>query len=458
MKKLWLLFVIMGVIIGLVVCQKPPETGWIAVKSEPQGADVYLDDSLTDQQTNCILADVVPGEHVVGIVLDGYVDHEDTVVVEAGDTVLVSAVFSNTEGELLWRFKTDEAVYDEVISSPAIGLDGAIYFGSNNGYFYALNPDGTLKWKSYITGWGIIATPAVGSNGTIYFAVDDEDEDEYDFCVYALNPDGNLKWKFPTQDWFESCVALAADGTIYCTRWNHDNVDLLALNPEGELKWQYPAAWGDPSVGANGTIYSPGEVGIEGDYYEVLAINPEGTIRWRKETGLAEPSSFAIGADGTIYFTTNFQTVRGFDGNSGDYKWYYEFEGHTDLPPVIDAEGKLYFGTSEGDLYVLNENGGLEWKFQTGMPIKSSPAIGSDGVIYVGVGSLLLALNPDSTFRWSYLTGGQINSSPAISPEGVIYFGSNDGYLYALKTSSRGFASSPWPKYRHDNQNTGRAQ
>ncbi len=52
-------------------------------------------------------------------------------------------------GDILWKFHTQASLTNEnfVDSCPAIGDDGTIYFGSDDNYFYALNPDGTLKWK-----------------------------------------------------------------------------------------------------------------------------------------------------------------------------------------------------------------------------------------------------------------------------------------------------------------------
>ena len=41
---------------------------------------------------------------------------------------------------LKWRYKTHAAVY----SSPAIGTDGTIYVGSDDGYLYAVNASGNL--------------------------------------------------------------------------------------------------------------------------------------------------------------------------------------------------------------------------------------------------------------------------------------------------------------------------
>ena len=49
--------------------------------------------------------------------------------------------------------------------------------------------DGTLKW-SYSTGGLVQSSPAVGSDGTVYVG-------SFDNNLYAINPDGTLKWRMP---------------------------------------------------------------------------------------------------------------------------------------------------------------------------------------------------------------------------------------------------------------------
>src|SRR3989442_16012102 len=75
-------------------------------------------------------------------------------------------------------------------SSPAIGPDGTIYFGTWEGKFWALNPNGSNKW-TFTTGVEIRSSPAVGADGTIYFGCRDRK-------LYALQPDGKRKWEFKT--------------------------------------------------------------------------------------------------------------------------------------------------------------------------------------------------------------------------------------------------------------------
>ena len=81
----------------------------------------------------------------------------------------------------------------------------------------------------------------------------------------------------------------------------------------------------------------------------------------------------------------------------------------------------------------MNPGGTKKWAFAIGSLIFSSPAIGADGTIYVGSEDKnLYAINPNGTKKWAYATGGKIESSPAIGADGTIYVGSNDGILYAI--------------------------
>lgn len=66
-------------------------------------------------------------------------------------------------GDLKWTFQT----YHPVDSSPAVGDDGTIYVGSQ-GFCYAINPDGTMKWAFSTHGGAGVSSPAIGPDGTLY--------------------------------------------------------------------------------------------------------------------------------------------------------------------------------------------------------------------------------------------------------------------------------------------------
>ena len=58
--------------------------------------------------------------------------------------LVLSPLVLAQNGTQQWAFQTG----DMVTSSPAIGTDGTIYVGSWDNYLYALDPDGTEKWKN----------------------------------------------------------------------------------------------------------------------------------------------------------------------------------------------------------------------------------------------------------------------------------------------------------------------
>jgi len=59
---------------------------------------------------------------------------------------------------------------------------------------------------------------------------------------------------------------------------------------------------------------------------------------------------------------------------------------------------------------------------------------------------------------WEFQTGGPMGSSPAIGSDGTVYVGSSDNKLYAIKTDSKGLANSPWPMHRQNPLHTGRTK
>jgi len=93
----------------------------------------------------------------------------------------------------------------------------------------------------------------------------------------------------------------------------------------------------------------------------------------------------------------------------------------------------------------------VQWTFQTGDGVASSPSIGEDGTIYVGSGwhhlvhsdSNLYAINPDGTLKWEFPTGKAVFSSPAIGEDGAIYFGSLDKNFYVVEDSGT-YAKMRW--------------
>ncbi len=323
--------------------------------------------------------------------------------------------YSGSKGATLkWYYGTDAPIS----SSPAIGSDGTIYFGSYDKSLYAINPDGSLKWN-YGTGGGVDSSVAIRADGTIYFG----SRDNY---FYALNQNGFLEWQYATGNPIASSPVIGDGGTIYFG--SYDNC-LHALNPDGSLKWKYETGnsiKSSPAIGSDGTIY------FGSDDNHLYALNSDGSLKWKYETDNSIKSSPAIGSDGTIYFGSNDGCLYALTPD-GSLRWPYRTGNWVISSPAIGSDGTIYFGSYDGYFYALNPNGTPKWYYKTGDAVKSSPAIGSDGIIYFGSSDgYLYALNPDGSLNWKYKFGGNCESSPAIGADGTIYFGAGFGSLYAI--------------------------
>ena len=140
--------------------------------------------------------------------------------------------------------------------------------------------------------------------------------------------------------------------------------------------------------------------------------------------------------------------------------WEFETGSYVYSSPAIGSDGTVYVGSADCCLYAINPKSGVKlWEFETGHSVSSSPAIGSDGTVYVGSNDRkLYALNGKTGDKlWEFETGDKVSYSPAIGSDGTLYIGSWDKKLYAIKTDSKGPAKSPWPMRGQNPQHTGRA-
>ena len=162
----------------------------------------------------------------------------------------------------------------------------------------------------------------------------------------------------------------------------------------------------------------------------MAAYGQDGTQKWAFPTG-GFVGSPAIGADGALYVGSNDFNLYAINPD-GTQKWAFP-TGNNVGSPAIGADGTVYVGSFEllNNLYAINPDGTQKWVFRTGGAVNASPAIGADGTLYVGnFASNLIAINPDGTLKWFFHTGGAfVTSSPAIGADGTVYVGAATGRL-----------------------------
>lgn len=326
-------------------------------------------------------------------------------------------------GGIIWAFEPGTGLG----SAPVIMPDKSICVGGANGTLYVIYPNGTLKWSKNFGGSSITWQAAVNSDGTIFFA--------YGNTLYCLSADGDTIWTYEASDTLNSSPVLGQDGSIYLS--SQTARTFYAVNIDGTLKWRSVlpvlgvenASLGTPAIGANGTIYMGDSKGF------LRYVNPQ--------TGVMFASRYGIDASPRT------------------------------CQPVVLANGYIVIGCTNTALYGCPPDGGPNYNLATLSyqgATYSTPAVGTDGTLYFGVSyqvthhtyyfyAVTPVYGPSSWYfstRWSYLVGHQMTSSPALGTDGTAYIGTTDGYVYAIYTENTGYQqNSPFPRYRHDNFNTG---
>ncbi len=303
---------------------------------------------------------------------------------------------------------------------------------------------------------GIVSSAVIGYDGTIYVGAGWYFNGTLDSCLYALNPDGSVKWCFKGDDGFFSTPALGPDGTLYITGVDGYMYAVEDSVTYGKLRWRtYLDYWfslSSPAISHDGqTVYAGSPS------FKFFAINTaDGSVNWSYKTGWCIISSAAINDDGIIYCGTKFHKVYAYSdvlqGPEWDFSTGVFYDGHlVDCSPAIGPDGTIYVGSDpygaagmghlavpvDTNFWAINPDGSLKWAFATGDGVESSPAVGTDGIVYFGsYDSCLYSVTDMGNYgsqNWKFKTDGPIDGSPTIDGDGTVYIASRDSTLYALR-------------------------
>lgn len=159
---------------------------------------------------------------------------------------------NTSDGSFKWRLDLLGPIY----SSPVVADDGTIYIGSDGGsgvgYLFAVNPDGSQKWRYDFIPTNPHSAPTIGPDGTIYIGNDDN----YLYAITDEGTSGALKWRFLTGGDIDSKPLVHEDGTIWFG--SNDN-HLYVVDNEGGLQIDRFNLYGDvtagPIQGSDGAVY-----------------------------------------------------------------------------------------------------------------------------------------------------------------------------------------------------------
>ncbi len=334
-----------------------------------------------------------------------------------------------TNGSTRWR----QTYGGRTFSSPVVGPDGTIYYGTSNGVV-AVRPNGTQRWVNwtnrYSTAW---SAPAVSADGKLYIIANPQDA-----ILLALDAShGTLLWSLYLGGTnVRSSPTIGPDGRIYVTNGEISPISqtggyLYCINPDGTIAWRRyldTEANSIPAFDPDGTIYV-------GSARHLNAISPNGTLLWRYPTFYPVQGTIVC-MDGRIFFTS-WDGVFRCVSTSGQLLWQVVVGELVESGPATDGERVYVCSPRFSELRCYSVQGVLRWRTTIGAR-SSTPAIGSDGTVYVmgNAHSTLYALNPQNGLpRWSYTLNLQ-------SPYTSVAIG-GDGTVYLLEATGRILAFGP---------------
>jgi len=319
--------------------------------------------------------------------------------------------------ELLWKVEIPDGMFE---ATPII-IDGTIYLGCLDGFFYAFDLlTGEQKWK-FPTDLGFRAAAAY-RDGAIYVG----DEDGRFFCIEADS--GEMRWVFETLAEIDSGANFhgthvlfgSQDATLYCLEaedgaevWRHQIEDQIRCSPTIVEDRAFLA-------GCDGMLHivnlSDGE--------RIAAVEIDG------------PTGSTPAVMGTrCYFGTEGETFFAIDWQQAEIAWSYRHpQRHFPIrSSAAVAEGGVYFGGRDKLVHALNpESGEPVWEFPARARVDSSPILVGDRLFAASAdGSLYEIDTKTGEQSWLYEAGGGFTASPAVA-DGRLVIGNDDGVVFCF--------------------------
>ena len=326
-------------------------------------------------------------------------------------------------------------VYDGSLSNIAIGNDDFIYFTSKYGLNVVNSSTGTREWKYTIEISNnnlSNSTPTIDSNNNVYFGTNSH----YIYCVNGVTRTHLWKYELggPVQSSPIICnhndiKVLANDGKLYDISGNGNavvpttpQVQMFMLDERHTGKSPYSAPATQPTIKWTSNF-------VSGNLYVLptVAINSDGT-------------SLYLGSnDGYLYSLNTSNGVQNWKTkvSNPDYSRPVTSRASLYTSPAISSDGTIYVGSNDGYLHAVHSSGDAKWTYNAGYPLQSSPIIDISGAIYFGAGKKMYSIGDNGFYAYSkwvepFDTSGNINSSPVLGQNGTIYFGSDDGKVYGI--------------------------
>lgn len=314
------------------------------------------------------------------------------------------------------------------VEAIAVGRNDTAYVVSRPRVM-AISSGGKIRWKSARTSTGdYFFDAAIGSQGSIFVSEDNFIE-TFPF-LNAFSRDGKRVGRRFLEAGISE-VTIGPDGTLFVC----SDQDLFALSQDRRLRWSRRGCGQAPAIGSDGVVYAMEGDFVSAPYFNAFSSDGTQSIHRKLREKPLRFGSPAIAPDGTVYSVSSDDRLFAMTPQ-GVIKWTQPAGPESfRLTPAIASNGTVYVASANA-LRAISPDGSLLWNLKTSANSLSSPAITGDHTIFAGSKDGLIAVRPNGTVKWTALIG-PLRSDPVIRPDGTILVAGSDGQsgviLYAFQ-------------------------
>ncbi len=292
----------------------------------------------------------------------------------------------------------------------------SIYRGNNQrtGQYFAEHPHAVLRkfWSSGVLNDNIHSASKSSpiTDGKNIYVGNDRGQ------MISFDEEGKMQWRVTSNsDRGVHGTAVIAGNAIF---WGDYSGMLLAANKDnGHIMWTVDLAdtIGSTPLYSNKYLYVSVETHIPSDGFVAKVDASSGNIIWKSPMlGEQAHSSPAMSEDGkTIYVGSNNGFMSAIDTNSGEFRWRYRTEAPIKGTAAV-AKNDVYFCSWDKNLYKLNSEGKLIWKYDLNGSCQSSVTFSNnfESVFVLTKTGMIISLDTgNANLKWSYQAGSPLISS-----------------------------------------------
>jgi outer membrane protein assembly factor BamB len=228
-------------------------------------------------------------------------------------------------------------------------------------------------------------------------------------------------------------ASVLIEDTLYTASGSH----VYALNPQtGVLKWRFPGEAQGAKIFGAAPILLGGQV-IVGDYeFQLHSLNPDsGGEIWVNKDAKGRWIGSPITVGDLIIAPNADYNLYALNAN-GIVQWKFSVKNGLWTQPSTDGTN-VYVSSMDKNLYALDgKTGKALWSVELGASVLFSQTLADDGNLYVGtLNNEVLAISSETgKIIWRTPTDGTV-WYPVVVKNGQLFGGDQSGKVFALNTS-----------------------